>query len=138
MKCPMKNTIQELKSEHKTILAILGEIKALGISSRAGQVKLMAARDLLTAHMRKEDEKYYAELRKAAEGNKELKMMMDYFVDDMEAVSRKAMRLFDKYAQGGNEEEFAGDIKLLYLTLKDRIQTEEKTLFEKFPGKRVV
>ena len=130
----MINTIQELKSEHEAILAILGKIKALGISSRAGQVKLMAARDLLTAHMRKEDETYYAELRKAAEGNKELKMMMDYFVDDMEAVSRKAMRLFDKYAQGGNEEEFAGDIRLLYLTLKDRIQTEEKTLFEKFPG----
>jgi hypothetical protein len=130
----MKNLINELKGEHKTILDILGQIKALGISSRAGQEKLLAARDLLMAHMRKEDEKYYPELRRVAESRKELKILMDYFISDMEAVSKKATRLFDKYAQGGDETEFAGEIKLLYLALKDRIQTEEETLFEKFPG----
>jgi len=130
----MKNLINELKGEHKMILDILGQIKALGISSRAGQEKLLAARDLLMAHMRKEDEKYYPELRRVAESRKELKILMDYFISDMEAVSKKAMRLFDKYAQGGNETAFAGEIKLLYLALKDRIQTEEETLFEKFPG----
>jgi len=52
----------------------------------------------------------------------------------MEAVSRKARGLFDKYAEGGDEAEFAGEIKLLYVTLKDRILTEEETLFGKFPG----
>jgi hypothetical protein len=52
----------------------------------------------------------------------------------MEAVSRKALVLFDKYAEGGDEAEFAGEIKLLYVTLKDRILTEEATLFGKFPG----
>ncbi len=130
----MKNLIHELKSEHKTILDILGQVKALGISSRAGREKLLAARDLLMAHMRKEDERYYPGLRKAAESSNELKILMDYFISDMEAVSRKARGLFDKYAEGGNEAEFAGEIKLLYVTLKDRILTEEETLFGKFPG----
>jgi hypothetical protein len=130
----MKKLIDELKNEHKTILAILGEIKALGISSRAGQEKLLAARDLLMAHMRKEDEHYYPELRRAAESSKELKILMDYFIADMESVSKTAIGLFDKYAQGGDEAEFAGEIKLLYVTLKDRILTEEETLFGKFPG----
>ncbi len=128
----MSRLLEELMSEHKAILDILGQVKKRGISSRAGQEKLISARDLLVAHIRKEDEKYYPELRRAAENNEELKILLDYFVKDMEDVSKKAMQLFDKYAHGGNEEAFAGEIKLLYMVLKDRIRTEEETLFKKF------
>jgi iron-sulfur cluster repair protein YtfE (RIC family) len=130
----MRRLIEELKEEHAEILEILGRVKELGISTSAGQERLLAARDLLLAHMRKEDERYYPGLRKAAETSNEHRLMMDYFLADMEAVSRKALRLFEKYARGGNEAEFAGEIKLLYLTLKDRISTEEETLFRKYPG----
>jgi hypothetical protein len=129
----MSTLIEELKNEHQAILAVLGKTRDLGISSRAGQETLLSARDLLLAHMRKEDERYYSELRRAAEGSKELKLLLDYFVTDMEEVSKKAMRLFEAYAQGGDDAVFAGEIKLLYLTLKDRIRTEEETLFRKFP-----
>ncbi len=131
----MKDLIRELKNEHAALLDILAEVKALGISSPAGQEKLLDARELLMTHIRKEDEKYYPELGRAAEKSRELKLMMDYFVADMAAVSSKALQLFSKYARGGSEAEFAGDIKLLYLTLKDRIRTEEETLFRKFPGR---
>jgi hypothetical protein len=130
----MSGLLEELKSEHRAILDILGRARALGITSRAGQEQLISARDLLMAHMRKEDEKYYPALRGAAENNKDLKLLLDYFVRDMEDVSRKAMRLFERYAHGGDEAEFAGEVKLLYLALKDRIRTEEETLFEKFPA----
>jgi hypothetical protein len=130
----MIDLLEELKLEHRDILAILDQAKALGISSRAGQEKLISARELLIAHMRKEDEKYYPGLRRAAENNKELKVMLDYFVKDMEDVSKKAMHLFDSYALGGNDADFSGDIKVLYMTLKDRIRTEEETLFKKFSG----
>lgn len=130
----MKELIDTLKNEHRTILAVLGQVKALGISTQAGQEKLLAARDLLMAHMRTEDEQYYPALKKAAESSNELKLLMDYFISDMEAVSKKAVALFDKYAGGGDEAEFAGELKILYVTLKDRIQTEEETLFGKFPG----
>ena len=58
--------------------------------------------------------------------------MLDYFVKDMEVVSKKAMDLLNKYSEGGDEAEFAGDFKLLYMTLKDRIRIEEETLFKKF------
>ncbi len=128
----MSDLIEELKDEHKSILAILDQVKAAGISSRPGREKFLSARDLLKAHMTKEDEQYYPRLRRAAAGNKDLKMMLDYFVKDMENVSKKAMLVFDKYSQGGDEAEFAGEIKLLYMILKDRILTEEKTLFAKF------
>ncbi len=128
----MSNLIEELKDEHKSILAILDQVKTAGISSRSGREKFLSARDLLKAHMTKEDEQYYPRLRRAAADNKELKMMLEYFVRDMENVSKKAMLVFDKYSQGGDEAEFAGEIKLLYMILKDRILTEEKTLFAKF------
>jgi hemerythrin-like domain-containing protein len=128
----MSNLIEELKNEHKIILEILDQVKTLGISSASGQKKLLSAKDLLIAHMKKEDEQYYPALKSAAENNKDLMIMLDYFIKDMEDVSNKAMCLFDKYSQGGDEADFAGDITLLYMTLKDRIRTEEKTLFKKF------
>ncbi len=128
----MSNLIEELKIEHKTILDVLDEVKKLGISSKSGREKLLSARDLLTAHMTKEDEQYYPKLRQAAAYNKDLKVTLDYFVSDMESVSKKAMQVFDKYSHGGNEAEFSGEIKMLYVLLKDRILTEENTLFMKF------
>jgi Hemerythrin HHE cation binding domain len=128
----MPNLIEELKNEHKIILKILDEVKIFGISSSSGQQKLLSAKDLLIAHMKKEDEQYYPALKRAAANNKDLKIMLDYFVKDMEDVSNKAMCLFDKCSQGGDEADFAGDVTLLYMTLKDRIRTEEHTLFEKF------
>jgi hypothetical protein len=128
----MSTLIEELKNEHRIILAVLDQVKTLGIASRTGQERLLSARELLIAHMNKEDEQYYATLKRAAENDPGLRMALDYFVRDMEEVSRKAMQLFSKYSKGGDEAEFAGDVKLLYMTLKDRIRTEEETLFKKF------
>jgi hypothetical protein len=128
----MSSLVEELITEHKIILAILDEVKSLGISSKFGQQKFLSARDLLISHMNKEDKQYYPAFRRAAENNKDLKIILDYFLKDMEIVSARAMHLFNKYAQGGDESDFAGDLKLLYMTLKDRIHTEEVTLFKKF------
>ena len=128
----MSRLLEELKNEHKVILDILNQVKTQGISSRAAQEKLISARELLTAHIRKEDEKYYPKLRRASESNEDLKIILNYFVKDMEDVSKMAMQVFDKYARGGDEVAFAGEIKLLYMMLKDRIRTEEDTLFKKF------
>jgi iron-sulfur cluster repair protein YtfE (RIC family) len=128
----MSDLIEELKNEHRIILAVLSEVKALGITSIKGQQKLLSARDLLVSHMHKEDEQYYPAFRTAAENNHDLKIMLDYFVQDMEVVSNKAMHVFNKYAQGGDETDFTGDVKILYMTLKDRIHTEEEVLFKKF------
>ena len=128
----MSNLIEELKNEHNIILEILDQVKTLGISSASGQEKLLSAKELLIAHMKKEDEHYYPALKRAAENNKELAILSDYFIKDMEDVSKKAMFLFNKYSQGGDEADFAGDVTFLYITLKDRIRTEEKTLFAKF------
>lgn len=131
----MSSLLEELKNEHRIMLDILDQVKLLGISSRTGQEKFLSIRDLLISHMKKEDEKYYPALIKAAESNMELKMTLDYFARDLEVVTRRTMQLFEKYSQGGTETEFTGDVTLLYMTLKDRIRIEEETLFKKYrPG----
>jgi hemerythrin superfamily protein len=114
------------------MLDIMAEISALGISSNSGRKKLVQAKDVLMSHIINEDARYYPALRKAAGNNTDLKKMLDYFVKDMEFVSKEAVRLFDKYSEGGDEKVFASDFKMLYVTLKDRIRTEEETLFQKF------
>jgi len=132
----MANLIDELRNEHRIMLDILDQVRLMGISSATGQEKFLSIRDLLISHMKKEDEHYYPALMREAEQNDALKLTLDYFARDMEAVSRKAMQLFDKYAQGGAETEFSGDVKLLYMLLRDRIRIEEDTLFKKYGGDR--
>lgn len=128
----MSGLLEELKNEHRIMLDILDQVRQLGISSKTGQDKFLSIRDLLISHMRKEDERYYPALKQAAENNEALKLTLDYFARDMKVVSRRAMQVFDKYAQGGTDAEFTGDLTLLYMTLKDRIRIEEENLFKKY------
>ncbi len=132
----MSNLIDELKNEHRMLLDILDQVRVLGISSTSGQEKFLSIRDLLISHMKKEDEQYYPALKRAAENNEALRVTLDYFARDMEVVSRRIMQVFDKYSRGGAEAEFSGDVKLLYMILRDRIRIEEDTLFRKYSGEQ--
>jgi iron-sulfur cluster repair protein YtfE (RIC family) len=127
----MTGLMEELKNEHVLLLGILDEVKALGISSPAGRKRLLSAKDLLLSHITKEDERFYPALKKAAENNAELRRTLEYFAADMETVTKKAEKFFQKYAHGGSETEFGGDLKILYVTLKDRIRVEEEIIFAK-------
>jgi hypothetical protein len=118
----MSSLLEELKNEHRIMLDILDQVRHLGISSKTGQDKFLSIRDLLLSHMRKEDERYYPGLKRAAENNETLKLTLDYFAGDMEVVSRRAMQVFDKYSQGGAETEFAGDLTLLSMTIEGQDQ----------------
>jgi len=128
----MPGLIDDLKNDHQLILHILDEVKKFGISGSIGREKLLSAKALLLSHIRKEDELFYPALHQAAEQSSGLRNTLQYFSEDMERVSRTAMDLFDKYAGGDSSEDFSGEITLLYMTLKDRIRTEEDVLFRKF------
>jgi hypothetical protein len=128
----MSQLLEDLKNDHRVILDILDQVKTVGISSKAGQEKLLSAKAVLIAHMKKEDTGFYPALQIAAETNDALKRTVAYFVEDMEIVSEKAMRVFDKLALEAPDEDIAGELKLLYMTLKDRIRIEEDILFKKY------
>lgn len=128
----MSRLIEELKQEHRIMLDILDQVKKLGIASPEGQEKLVSTRALLLSHMAREDREFYPALHRAAESNDELRRLLAYYARDMEVVSQKALDLFDRYCQSSGEEDFAGELTLLYMTVKDRIRTEEDVLFKRY------
>ncbi len=74
--------IEEFKREHSGILAILNEVKKLGIHSPEGRSKLITAKEFLLEHLNKENEQLYPVLRKGAKHNKDLQNELDIFAID--------------------------------------------------------
>ena len=87
----MNTLVEELKKDHEEFVEVLTKVKKLGISSKDGQDMLLAAKGGLLAHLKKEDERLYPALRKAAENTPALKQTLDMFAKDMESISKNAI-----------------------------------------------
>lgn len=133
----MSKLINELKSEHQTLVAILEEAKALGISNKEGQAKLNSAKMGLLAHLKKEDNQLYPKLKDEAAKNANVKMLLEVMAKDMDKVSGSAMSFFDKYANGGKGMEFARDYGQLIAALGARMRTEETSLYAEFENLKI-
>ena len=125
----MTALIEEFKREHSEIVAILNEVKELGIHSKEGQAKLMSAKESLLAHIKKEEEQFYPVLRKEAEINKQLESILDLLAVSMMDASRVALEFFDKYSRGVSGKEFSKEFENLIIALDKRIRNEEDILF---------
>ncbi len=130
----MSALIEEFKRDHAKIIAMLNEVKELGILSKEGQARLMSAKAHLLAHLKKEDEKLYPVLRKEAEDNERLKNTLDLFAMDMEKVSSVVQRFFDKYSEGVFDEELPAEFESLFAALSARIRNEEDALYKEYEG----
>ncbi len=128
----MGDLVAELKKEHAALIAILGEVKAKGVGSKEGQQKLDLAKKGLLGHLRKEDERLYPALQKAAQGDEKIKRMLDGFAAEMAEVSKAALAFFEKYATGGDGIEFARDFGRLSGALSARIRKEETVLYAEY------
>jgi len=128
----MSVLIEELKKEHAEIVAMLNEVKELGILSKEGQAKLMSAKAHLLAHLKKEDELLYPVLRKEAAHNKNLRKEVDMFAVDPEYVSRVASEFFDKYSGGEMNDSFSINFESLLAALNARIRNEEDALYVEY------
>ena len=65
----MVKLIEEFKKEHSLIVDTLSKSRKIGVDSRKGQDKILSAKDFILAHLKKEDEKLYPLLRKAAKSS---------------------------------------------------------------------
>ncbi len=128
----MSVLIEELKKDHSEIVAILNEVKELGILSNEGQAKLLSVKESLLAHLRKEDKQLYPVLKKGAEHNKDLKNTLDLFAIDMENVSRVVQEFFDKYSRGVSGKELQKEFENLCEALDKRISNEEDILYDEY------
>ncbi len=128
----MSVLIEEFKKEHSEIIAILKEVKKLGIHSEEGRSKLMSAKEYLLEHLRKENEQLYPVLRKKAEHNGILKDELDMFAMDPEYVSRVVLEFFDKYSGGVIDKDFQINFESLIAALNARIRNEEEALYHEY------
>ncbi len=128
----MSALIEELKKDHSEIVAILKEVKELGILSKEGQAKLLSAKAHLLKHLNKEDEQLYPVLRKKAEENKQLQDALDLCAMDMENVSRAVQEFFDKYSRGVSGKELQKEFENLFAALDKRVRNEEDILYDEY------
>jgi hypothetical protein len=125
----MADLVAELKKEHAAISGLLGEIKARGFGSPDVPRKLLLARHGLSGHLRKEDERLYPVLRRAAERDARLRHMVEVFAREMTEVARAAHDFFTTYAEGGDGAAFVRDFGRVAALLTARIRNEEALLY---------
>ena len=123
---------EEFKKEHSEIIAIIKEVKKLGIHSEEGRAKLMSAKEYLLEHLHKENEQLYPVLRRAAEHNKNLKNELNIFAMDPAYVSRVVLEFFDKYSGGTIDKNFQINFESLFTALNARIRNEEESLYQEY------
>jgi hypothetical protein len=128
----MSALIEEFKKEHSEIIAILKEVKKLGIHSEEGRSKLMSAKKHLLKHLNKENEQLYPVLRKAAEHNKNLQNELDIFAIEPEYLSRVVLEFFDEYSGGAIDKDFQINFESLFAALNARIRNEEESLYQEY------
>ena len=124
--------VAELKLEHKAIFQLLEEIFELGVESRAGQDKLMAAKDLFMAHLHKEDKHLHAVLSEEEKRNEEIRETMYLMNFNLKDVTKYVEIFFNKYIDGADMDEFECDFDMINVLLRNRMRREEKVLFREF------
>tara|TARA_B100001964_G_C14024165_1_gene505263 strand:- start:4 stop:402 length:399 start_codon:yes stop_codon:yes gene_type:complete len=124
--------IEEFKREHSGILAILNEVKKLGIHSPEGRSKLITAKEFLLEHLNKENEQLYPVLRKGAKHNKDLQNELDIFAIDPQYLTRVVHEFFDDYSGGDTDKDFQINFESLFASLNARIRNEEESLYHEY------
>lgn len=122
------NLIDVLQNEHRTILSLLDDVASLGVGSVEGRKKLLKSKELILAHLHKEDEKLYPKLNKL-EATHDVSIS---FKNDMKEVSRYVLKLFCELEKGGDTEAVAIQFKDVRQRLRDRIAKEELALYPLF------
>ena len=124
--------IDQLIKEHFKILADLTEANNLGIITEKGQSKLFSAKADLLEHLKNEDEHLYPVLRKEAENNKNLEIILNTFSNEMEDISISIMKFIDKYSNGVLDSKYVVSFESIFATLSARIKKEESVIFVEY------
>lgn len=132
-----RNYLNELKNEHKVVGRLIDEIKGLiqkndvqGIASHMNTLK-----SGLLAHLKKEDDKLYADILKTAK-EKNIDMVtitVNTFSTAMKGIAARILGFFEKYP---NKDEitrmmakFSKDFNGVYEDIMKRVSNEEKVLY---------
>jgi len=126
----MSSLIEALKAEHKNILKILEDVYQIGPDTEEGHRRLMAAKNGLLAHLKREDDELYPVLEKAGAEDPFLRDILSEFNEDMATVSVLALAFFAKHFLPTSPKVFALEYEHLANTLMERIEKEETIIYK--------
>lgn len=127
--------VDQLKADHQALLATFGRIQA---AFEAGQLGECAAalehfRGQLTAHLLKENVRFYIYLEHALAGDRASHDLVHQFRHEMDGIGKAAVGFLDKYRAVATDPAlaagFAADLAGVGAILGQRIRNEEETLY---------
>lgn len=128
----MSKLITELKNEHTALKSLLSEVYNY-ISSTEKKIEFVTKlKEIVVAHITKEDSELYPFLNKEAEKDQNLKIKLDLFAKDWSGISEFANYYIEKYSKGEFDGSFADDTAKLLSTLRQRMMKEEISLYSEY------
>ena len=128
----MSDLITGLIQDHNNLKKLLSEVYSYIVSEEKKIEFVQKLKAIVVAHIEKEDKELYPFLNKEAETDENLKMKLDSFAKDWEAISEFATNYFGKYSEGKFNPQFTTDTAKLLSTLRQRMIKEEVSLFSEY------
>lgn len=128
----MNPITSHLKHDHAELKRILEQVRRQGIGTEAGRATLLAARDLFTDHIRREDEEFYPDYRRLALRDPVRAATAEQFAREMVDLGGQILAFFEKYREGGSGLDFAIDFGRMSALLQSRWHKEEAILYARY------
>lgn len=125
----MSTFIDDLKKDHQKLLGTLQEAQGLGWGTCAGRLKLLECKELLVAHLNKENTRLYPEMRKCSLNNTSTEKTVGEFTSEMESLTKDVVAFIanaDKMTLGMD---YARELGKIISIVKRRISKEETLLY---------
>lgn len=114
-----------LKDQHAAIKKLLDEVRVAGITSEVGKKKLSQVKQLIVAHLKKEDAELYPGLKAKAATT----ALAETYTREMGEITTNVIGFFNKYETNTDGMEFARDLGRVMATLSARMTREEIRLY---------
>ena len=124
--------VDELKAEHRVLLAQLKAAQKISFDRAALEKALLEAKEVLFAHLGKEDARYYGPLLRAARQDSRLDAILRLFREDMELLTKQVLDFYARIDAQQFGDDFEEAFKALATRLRSRISKEESFLYSEY------
>jgi len=128
----MNEYIKNWKAEHIAIMNILASAVKLDICSKAGQEKMLEAKNKILSHLKSEDEVLYPMLKKVARDKVSLERLMTIFTKEMDELAPIVLAFFKKYEANPMANGLSFELGAIIAELKIRIDKEENIFIKQY------
>ncbi len=132
----MENLIDDLVTDHNALRKLSDSVFDYIVSLENRLEFVNKLKDLILAHIEKEDKYLYPFLEKEAENNSSLRSKLDFFAKDWAETSKFALYYIEKYSAGKFDDDFAKDTAKLISTLRQRMMKEEISLYSEYERRK--